>query len=430
MSSLTVVNSLLQNRYRVVRAIGKGGQGAVYEAIDERLGCKVALKENFFSGAPVEKAFEREARLLAKLFHHSLPKVSDHFIEAGNQYLVMEYVPGKSLAEILEHQKNTFSVNNVLNWADQLLDVIDFLHTQTTPIIHRDVTPRNIKLTEKGRIILLDFGLAKDEDGSLIWGHSKHFAPIEQILERTTDQRSDIYSVAATIYNLLTGVLPPDSDLRNNTVKAGRSDPLRPANLLNSKVKPEVASVLMKAMELNRDDRFASATEMQAALRNAVLPETYVQTPDNNSFLLRSYSLFGYETDGGKESVLWDAPEKFQQLAKERNENLTANYRNWIDSKRQFTVDEITKGTWIKVGDHGYPNQVIFNKDGTLVERPLFSFDENEWWDGSWRLIDGALRMNIGIYELDIVASQNALHSGVEDADGNRNAYFRVFQVK
>src|SRR5215216_5054872 len=104
MTTMITLNALLQDRYRIVRLIGRGGQGAVYEAIDERLGCKVALKENFHKGAQVSRAFEREARLLAKLFHPALPKVSDQFNESDSQCLVMEYVPGDSLAEIIDRK--------------------------------------------------------------------------------------------------------------------------------------------------------------------------------------------------------------------------------------------------------------------------------------------------------------------------------------
>lgn len=108
---MITLNALLQDRYRIVRLIGRGGQGAVYEAIDERLGCKFALKENFHKGAEVSRAFEREAHLLAKLFHPALPKVSDQFNVSDSQFLIMEYVPGDSLAEIIERKSVVFSVD-------------------------------------------------------------------------------------------------------------------------------------------------------------------------------------------------------------------------------------------------------------------------------------------------------------------------------
>lgn len=263
---MITLDALLQDRYRVVRLIAKGGQGAVYEAIDERLRCKVALKENIHKGEQVRGAFEREARLLARLFHPALPKVTDQFEESDNQFLVMEYVSGDSLAEMIERKNIVFSVDDVLTWADQLLEVLDYLHTQEPPIIHRDIAPKNLKLTERGQIVLLDFGLAKDESGSIIWGYSKHFAPLEQIRDSRTDQRSDVYSVGATLYNLLTGILPPHAEARDEATKNGNPDPLRPASELNLQVRGDVAAVVMTAMEQNKKDRFLTAAEMRAAL--------------------------------------------------------------------------------------------------------------------------------------------------------------------
>ena len=152
---------VLQNRYRIDKQIGQGGMGAVYVATDERFHSTVAIKQTLCMDDNYRKAIEREARLLNSLKHTALPRVSDHFLEDAEQYLVMEYIPGEDLAFLLERDKRPFPVEQVVKWADQLLDALDFLHNQENPVIHRDIKPQNLKITARGQIILLDFGLAK-----------------------------------------------------------------------------------------------------------------------------------------------------------------------------------------------------------------------------------------------------------------------------
>src|SRR2546430_11119205 len=120
--------TILQGRYRVVRQLGQGGMGAVYEAVDERLDTVVALKETFFVEEKLGKQFEREARLLARLHHQALPRVSDHFSEGDGQFLVMQYVAGDDLSAMLVQRNAPFPQEEVLRWADQLCDALDYLH--------------------------------------------------------------------------------------------------------------------------------------------------------------------------------------------------------------------------------------------------------------------------------------------------------------
>src|ERR1044071_2921753 len=212
-------DTVLQGRYRIVRQLGQGGMGAVYEAIDQRLDTTVALKETLFSDERLRKQFEREARLLARLHHPALPRVSDHFNEGEGQFLVMQYIAGEDLAAMLAQSNGPFPEEEVLRWADQLCDALDYLHTQDPQIIHRDIKPQNLKLTGRGQIILLDFGLAKGQTGGVsvvttsasIFGYTPNYAPLEQIQGLGTDARSDIYALSATLYPLMTGVKPPDA---------------------------------------------------------------------------------------------------------------------------------------------------------------------------------------------------------------------------
>src|SRR5215210_7312139 len=269
--------TVLQNRYVVERQIGEGGMGAVYVATDRRFGSTVALKETFFQDAALRKAFEREARLLNRLRHHALPRVSDHFEEAEGQFLVMEYIPGEDLSQMLKARGGAgFPVKQVLGWADQLLDALDYLHTQEPSVIHRDIKPQNLKLTARDQVVLLDFGLAKGtppqtrvtQTGSL-FGYSFNYAPIEQMQGTGTDPRSDLYSLGATLYHLLTGTTPPDALTRATAVLNGEPDPLRPAGDTAAHVPAEVSNVLAHAMALSAARRFNSAEEMRAALREA-----------------------------------------------------------------------------------------------------------------------------------------------------------------
>src|SRR5215813_5899007 len=277
--------TVLQQRYRIVGQLGQGGMGAVYEAVDQRLDTIVALKETLFSDEKLRKQFEREARLLARLHHPALPRVSDHFTEADGQFLVMQYIGGEDLAEMLLRRKSAFPHEEVLAWADQLCDALDYLHTQDPPIIHRDIKPQNLKLTTRGHIVLLDFGLAKGSAGQMsvvttsasIFGFTPNYAPLEQVQGLGTDARSDIYSLAATLYHLMTNVKPPDALSRAGALVNGQPDPLIPADQASSQVSRAVANVLNKGMSQRRDDRFASAALMREAFRAASVAGAHVE---------------------------------------------------------------------------------------------------------------------------------------------------------
>ena len=253
--------------------------GAVYEAMDERLDAVVALKETLFADERLRKQFEREARLLARMHHPALPRVSDHFGEGDGQFLVMQFIEGEDLAQMMTLKRGHFPVEQVLTWGDQLLDALDYLHTQNPQIIHRDIKPQNLKLTARGQIILLDFGLAKGQSSEVspaaatsasIFGYTPNYAPLEQIQGLGTDARSDIYALSATLYHLLTYVKPPSALTRAGALVNGEPDPLQPANQINSLISPAIANVLARAMSQSRERRFPSAVAMRKALTEAL----------------------------------------------------------------------------------------------------------------------------------------------------------------
>ena len=271
--------------------------GTVYEARALRLNATVALKETHFTDERLRKQFEREAQLLANLRHPALPRVIDHFDEPEGLYLVMDFVEGDDLWEMLKKRDAPFPAADVISWAGQLLDALRYLHTQTPPVIHRDIKPQNLKLADGGRLILLDFGLAKgmsDAAQSLVssrtvMGFSLPYAPLEQILQidensreqlsvlnpeeverirrAGTNHRSDLYSVGATLLHLLTGKVPVTSPTRAISIWSNRADPLEDA--LARGVPESLRPFIRRSMALDPDLRFASAADMRDALRDA-----------------------------------------------------------------------------------------------------------------------------------------------------------------
>jgi serine/threonine protein kinase len=269
-----LADALVQDRYRIVRKLGRGGMGAVYEAVDQRLGITVALKETLSAEPSMRKQFEHEARLLASLQHPALPRVTDHFVEGNRAFLVMQFIAGVDLARIIAQQPGPFPRDQVIAWADQLLDALIYLHSHDRQVIHRDIKPHNLKLAASGQIALLDFGLAraKPAENSAtasrgFFGYTRQYAPLEQIEDRRTDPRSDIYALGATLYHLLTGIKPPDALERAGAVINSERDPLQPANKIYAAVGPQVAIILSKAMALRPEERYANATDFREALR-------------------------------------------------------------------------------------------------------------------------------------------------------------------
>ena len=298
-------NTYLQNRYRIIRILGRGGMGHVYEAIDDAVECIVAIKETIANSDQLRRAFEREAKLLANLRHPVLPRVTHHFFEGNRQFLVMDFIEGLNLAELLSLRKLPLSYEEVLPWTDELLKGLEYLHNRSEPIIHRDIKPANIKLTKDGQIYLLDFGLAKgtagqmsvDQTGQLnasVYGYTEAYASPEQINNAGTNERSDLYSLGATLYHLLSGQIPAIAPRRELKVALGKPDPLLPVHEVNAAIPEPLSLVLSRAMALNQEERLASASEMRHALeearraieaqreRDLVAPEKMLETRGRN----------------------------------------------------------------------------------------------------------------------------------------------------
>lgn len=261
--------TLLRNRYRVEIVLGQGGMGAVYRAVDSNLGVTVAVKENLFTTKEFATQFVREARILANLRHSSLPRVTDHFVVEGEgQYLVMDFVAGEDLRERLE-RSGPVSEEEALPWFFDICDALAYLHTRIPAILHRDVKPGNIKLTPDGRGVLVDFGLAKvvEGTGTTTTGAkamTPGFSPPEQYGTGRTDPRTDVYSLAATMYAAFTARIPEDA-----LERAMGREHLTQLRERNPQVSSGVARAVEKALEVRPDERYQTMAEFAGALRAA-----------------------------------------------------------------------------------------------------------------------------------------------------------------
>jgi len=262
---------ILNNRYSIVKLIGQGGFGAVYRAWDTKLNGPCALKENFDASPAAQNQFLLEASILFNLRHPNLPRVFDSFsIEGQGQYLVMDYIEGEDLAQIMERTGEPLPEKDVLGWIAQVCDALIYLHSQTPPIIHRDVKPTNIRVTPAGQAMLVDFGIAKVYDPKLrttmgARAVTPGYSPPEQYGQGATDDRSDVYALGATLYALLTHQEPLESIQR----ACGR--PMPAPCLINPSITPQTEKVILQAMESRPAGRFASVSQFKAALQPGVL---------------------------------------------------------------------------------------------------------------------------------------------------------------
>src|SRR5512135_3513142 len=258
--------TLLHKRYRIVEILGQGGMGSVYRAVDENLGVDVAVKENLFTTDEYSRQFRLEAVILAALRHPNLPRVSDHFaVGEQGQYLVMDFIEGEDLRQRMERQGTITEEEAVLIGA-AMCDALAYLHSRKPSILHRDIKPGNVKITPEGSIFLVDFGLAKLVQGPQATttgalAMTPGYSPPEQYGTARTDARTDVYSLGATLYAALSGVIPEDG-----LARAMDNTQLTPLRKRNSKISRKLASTIEKAMGIDPADRFQNAEEFKNAL--------------------------------------------------------------------------------------------------------------------------------------------------------------------
>ncbi len=260
---------ILHNRYKITSVLGQGGMGYVYEAEDNVLNVLVAVKENLFLSEEYSRQFEREAKILAGLRHSSLPHVIDYFsIPGQGQYLIMSFIAGEDLRERIERM-GTIPVKDVIRIGIAVCDALHYLHTRRETILHRDIKPGNIKITPEGNLVLVDFGLAKIMRGNQATTDGARamtpgYSPPEQYGTARTDPRSDIYSLGATLYAALTGIIPEDGLDR----ATGKSK-LTPIRQIQPSVDRKIASAIEKSLEIDPENRYQSAIDFKKGLISA-----------------------------------------------------------------------------------------------------------------------------------------------------------------
>lgn len=299
---------LNDGRYRIEQQIPINGQTAVYEAYDTVNDSNVIVKEIVIPMGKVVPAAQQgqlqntlaeQAKKLTEVRHDSLHHVSDYFSDVGRQYLVLESLDGDVLGDALESAGVGFDLADVLRWADELLDALNYLHNLVPPMVHQNIRPRHIRLTSDNRIKLLAFGSADTNgigintslSGQLleteisysaleqIWGDldpasqkviSNSFDEVNsRALTDPLTPGADIYSLGATLYHLLTGRKPVDALERAIEMLEGKPDPLKPISELVPDIPPEICDVIRKSMEIKLSDRYDSAAIMRQVLKTA-----------------------------------------------------------------------------------------------------------------------------------------------------------------
>jgi eukaryotic-like serine/threonine-protein kinase len=307
---------VLRNRYKIRRIIGQGGMGSIYLADDIRLeGRQCALKEVEHDRSLPSKLlreardqFLREATVLARLDHPNLPKVSDFFSIGGRDYLLMDFIPGKDLRDLMTEarQKDEFlEEEEVLSWASQIADALSYLHNQDPPILHRDIKPSNLKLTPTGLVKLVDFGLVKilstdDLTVTVIQGRGTAlYTPLEQYGGDVghTDVRSDVYSFGATLYHLLTN--RPPIEARERFL---HPESMTPVRQINPEISSRTERAVIWAMHLHPDDRPQSIEEFREAL---IGQRSFPQPSTQRSRRTRTKNVWDILRSPVEQALLW-----------------------------------------------------------------------------------------------------------------------------
>jgi serine/threonine protein kinase len=280
--------------YVIEEQIGRGGMGVVYRGRHEKLPRVVAIKSINPRGTHdlrrLRHRFEREAYVQAQLDHPGVVKIYDYIVSEQTYFIVMEYVDGRSLAQLIAEHPGGLPAERALDLFEQILDAVSYAHNFVyrdengathRGIVHRDLKPPNIMVTDSDRIKVTDFGIVKlvgasaTDTSKIAYGSPRYVSP-EQAAGEQLDQRSDIYSLGVILYEMLTGEPPfgghagdKDSWVRTEILRAHREQQPRPPSELNSAVTPAVERVALRALEKKPERRFASAADFLRAIRKA-----------------------------------------------------------------------------------------------------------------------------------------------------------------
>jgi hypothetical protein len=284
----------------------------------------------------------------------------------------MEFIPGDDLEELIKSRASRYTFEDILDWMDQILGILTYLHGHKPPVIHRDIKPANLKLMSQGRIMLLDFGIAKNTPKTYLQASTPQYAPPEQIYSLGTEPRSDLFALGATFYHLLTDRPPEHASGRFDTVHQGYPDPLRPPRHLNPRVPEAISAFIMHALALKKEDRPASAAAMRADLR-AIQEAARTVNTDPNPRPRRPTGVRLLHTFEGWEAKF--APDG-QTLATWRVEQ----------GKEWAKLWRVADGKLLHTLQGGFPK---FAPDGqTLITKGGV---KGSLWTKLWRVADGRL---------------------------------------
>lgn len=265
--TLSIGDKLYKQRFQVIRLVSdKGGMAIVFMVHDLQdsplsTWALKQLRSQHKSEEDMLRLFDQEAELLRSLSHRNIPQYRMRFDENGDAFLVLEFIAGRTLADVLAGQNRAVEQDRVLQWSAQICDVLDYLHTRQPPIIYRDLKPDNLMITNDGVVKVIDFGIArtfkKGKAKDTVSMGTEAYAPPEQYGTGQTDERSDIYALGATMYHLLTNNYPPHAKLPGTPT---------PVNLINPLISQPVSDLVTRAMEKERNHRFQSAAEMRQAI--------------------------------------------------------------------------------------------------------------------------------------------------------------------
>ena len=435
--------TLLNGRYQLETRIGQGGMGAVYKAIDTRFNNRpIAVKEMSRAGLSpaqvqdAESAFERESHILAELLHPNLPRIYDHFTEGERSYLVMDFIEGQTLEDYLEKAAGAaLAMEQVLNWADQLCDVLSYLHTHQPPIIFRDLKPSNVMISERGHIYLIDFGIARifkpGQSHDTVALGSPGFAAPEQYGKAQSTPRSDVYSLGALLHCLLTGVDPSEQPFF-----------FLNATQLNKNVPAPLSQLLQQMLEMDADKRPVSAQYVAQTLRqieqqrisgtltsipayNGAAVGTHTQAMSGNDPLLRdAYRLYTQRKlkdalslydrallKDNKNALAWQGRGLTQALNGQHREAL-ASFEHALQLDPLLVTALTGKGTALNIMHRNQEALEIFDQAITLEK------DNTNAWNGKGAALSGLGRPEQALQAFDIALHFNPMMAQAWDNKG------------
>lgn len=399
--------------YKLIQSLGEGYFGEVYKAEHVINHASVAVK--VFKRLPDTEDFLREASAVFLEHPHIVKVVGFGINDKKHSYIAMKYTPNGTLRG--RHPGGSrLPLSTIVTYVNQIASALQYAHEQRW--VHRDIKPENILVGPDGEIWVGDFGIAVSthREGSFVVQNgtgTPEYRPPEQRIGNAVEA-SDQYALGIMVYEWLCGERP----FYGNTVQLEyQHKEVFPPSLRTKypNIPPEIEQVVMRALAKNPADRFPGVMAFAEALERACSPVD-----------MKRIALFGYETDGGRNSILWNNPEAFSS-----NSQYKARYEEWSKTKRKFTKDEVLNGTWVKVSEHGNSFIVQLSSDGQLKERSLFGSDEES--QGKWSLENGILKLCVGEYELSVFAnSDSPIHSGVEYKQGLKDpwAYFKVIHAQ